>query len=71
MFVQRNEKWNALTHFSESPHYSILWKENHFECIKMILIMKCAAEKTLKMRPGVWNISCPVSGKLNIEIHEI
>jgi len=38
---------------SESPHYSILWNENHFERIKMILIANCAAEKTLEMHPGV------------------
>ena len=38
---------------SESPHYSIFGNENHFECIKMILIVNCAAEKTLEMHPGV------------------
>jgi hypothetical protein len=36
-----------------------------------LTIMKCAVKKTLKMHPGVQNISCPLSGKLNIKIREI
>ena len=33
--------------------------------------MKCAVEETLKMDPGVQNISYPLSGKQNIKINGI